>query len=279
MITAEIDPQSMRNLNSAIGNFILQTGRDSDKVLKDQAKLFVKDLIKVTPPFGKATFSESYNEQRKSGEDAVERDIRKVFIPLRVFAESVSSRNPKLAAAILAAGGIVGSNVKTKKSKVVKSSIDMDALDAIFRNMGMEGRVVRYVNPEIHQRARGRRGRVKRATPLFVVSEKSLDSYITSVKKDVGKAKSGWLKAAIGLGVAGIPNWIRRHLTPGVFVDKTLANNPEASITVGNLVEYSGDFDAAKFEAAIQNRQRGMANQLAKMAEHRARKANSGSTV
>ena len=208
----------------------------------------------------------------------MERDIRKVFVPLRVLADNISKENPKLGLALLMAGGIATSNITTRKARFSKASVDMDALDAIFRNMGMEGRVIRYANGDLHEQARGRKGRVKRATPYFVVSEKSIDNYIKIKKAHVGRAKSGWVKAAAGLGLA-LPNWIRRHLTPGVYRDNTGANNPEASITVGNLVSFAGDFNPQPFEAAIVNRQRSMLTQLQKMAEHAARKANSGRTL
>jgi hypothetical protein len=226
--TIDIDPASMRRLNETIAKFTTEIGLDSVKVLKDQGRLFVRDLIKVTPPFGDATFSESYNTQRKAGESAVERDIRKVFVPLRQFAENVSKTNPELGVTLTMKGGITGSNIANRKLKRSSNRIDMQALEAIFRNMGMEGRVMLNVDPAIHEKARGRRGRVRRATPVVVVNEKSIDKYIKEKQGHIGKAKAGFMKAAIGLAVKGIPNWIRRHMTPGVFRDQTGANNPNA---------------------------------------------------
>lgn len=277
MITVEADQRSVTKLNAAIRAFIEETGREAGKVLKDQARLLVRDFIKATPPFGKHSFSENYNEQRRIGEAAVERDIRNVFIPVSVFAEQLSGSNPDLAYRILEASGISSSNVTRKKATQKRTAIDMDALDAIFRNMGLEGRVIRYANPDLHERAKGRRGRVKRATPYFVVSEKSIDNYIKEVKTHIGRAKAGWMRSAMGLALKGIPNWIKRHTTPGMFRDKS--KDPNASITVGNLIEFSGDFDPRTFDAAMINRQRGMENQLKKMAEKQARKANSGSAI
>lgn len=275
--TLQIDPKSLANLNQAIAKFVSETGREYASVLKQQSKLLVKDLISATPPFGKSTFSESYNAQRRIGEAAVKRDIQKVFRPITALADAVAKNgNSKLAAALLANSGISVSS-KTQKINQKGSGVNMDALNTIFERMGMAGRVLLEVDPKIHNSARGRRGRVKRATPYYIVKTKSIDRYIKLRQSHVGKAKAGWIKAAVGTGLRGVPKWIKQHLTPGVFVDKSTI--PDGSITVGNLVSHAGDFKPSTFEAAMQNRVRGMQTQLEKIAEAQARKANSGRAV
>jgi hypothetical protein len=271
MITVGLDSNK---LNAQIAEFIRQTGREAGKVLKAQARLLVRDLIAATPPFGKAAFSrdvESYNDQRAIGRKAVERDIRKVFVSLRDYIKELD--NVKLAAALTQAGGLgASSNIKTRKQSFRKSSVDMPALEAIFRNMGKEGRVIMEVNADLHKKARNRRGRTVggKSNRYVVVRERSLDKYISEVQRRVGYAKAGWMKAAIALGVKGIPNWIKQHVTAGVFEDRTNASN--MSVTVGNLVEFQEDFDRRQFQAALKNREIAIPIEMRKIVEGEARK-------
>lgn len=268
--TLEIASSDLDRFNRSIEKFAAESNRSFGDVIRQQAKLLVKDLIRATPPFGRNTFSESFNAQRRAGMDAVERDIRKVFVPLRVFVERTNS--PKLAAALSSAGGLVAVNRVSRKQGVKRSGVDMQALEAIFRNIGMDGVIIREVKPELHEEARNSKGRVgKRPRSYIVVDERSINRYIKLKQSHIGKAKAGWMKAAIGLAVAGIPGWIREHLTAGVFVDKS-KGIIDQTITIGNLVSYSSDFSEAPFRAAIENRIRSMRLMLERIASRLTKK-------
>lgn len=268
--------EAERKLNADIRTFIGWTGRDSQKELKNQGRLLTRDLIGATPPFGAHAFNrreESYNEQRRIGEAAVERDIRKVFIPLRLFVEQLAGHNPELALALSLAGGLGAVNRVSRKQSQRASRVDMDALQAIFRNMGKEGMILPVVNPSLHEAARNRFGRVRRSRLYVVVNERSINQYIREKKAHVGKAKAGWLKAALGLGLKAIPDWIRRHLVAGIFTDRSSPTFETQSITIGNLIEYGADFDPARFSAALENRSRAMKLTMEAMMKRQAERA------
>jgi hypothetical protein len=59
-----------------------RTKRAAGEVVADQARLFVRDCIKLTPPFDKQPLGESFNVQRRAGERAVLQDVGKVFVTL-----------------------------------------------------------------------------------------------------------------------------------------------------------------------------------------------------
>lgn len=267
--TLEIASSELLRFNRMVEKFSTETRRSFKDVLWQQAKLLVKDLIRATPPFGGNAFSESFNAQRRVGMEAVERDIRSVFTSLREFVGRLHDQD--LANALSMAGGL-GSMNKTRRNRGWRSGVDMQALEAIFRNMGMDGRIIRDVKPELHEQARNQRGRVgKRSKSYIVVDEGSIKRYIKLKQSHIGKAKAGWMKAAIGLAVSGIPRWIRDHLAPGVFTDKS-NGILEQSITVGNLVSYAADFSERPFRAAIENRIRSMKIQMEKIAAALAKK-------
>ena len=226
------------------------------EAVRKQARLFLEDVVRATPPFGKHPFSESFNEQRKIGENAVVRDLRKIFRLVRPLGRWLGrrARDPQMQERV--EGYVQGGNLR--------------AIRTILSNM-LNGADVRHeVEPALHMVRRGGRGRVGRGSLTFIVEERSFNRYLAAVLKHVGRAKAGWARAAAQLGVK-LPNWITRHSTGGVYEDNLGSENP--SVTVGNLIEFGGDFDQGPFDAAIENRVRSMAKELEKVFEYEARKA------
>ena len=68
------------DFNRKIDELIELTGKSAAEVLTSEGRLFTADVIKMTPPFSGAPSTESFNVQRKAGEGAVERDIKRVYI-------------------------------------------------------------------------------------------------------------------------------------------------------------------------------------------------------
>ncbi|XHR30914.1 MAG: hypothetical protein ACFUZC_10185 [Chthoniobacteraceae bacterium] len=62
-----------RAFRSALKRFEANSKRSREAVLKDQARLFVRDVILVTPP------NKNFKLNRKGGEAAVSNDIRKIL--------------------------------------------------------------------------------------------------------------------------------------------------------------------------------------------------------
>lgn len=258
--------------NSEMTRFIEETGREAGEVIRDQARLFVRDLIAATPPFGGHTFDrrqESFNDQRRIGRARVEKDIRKKFISLRQFIDE-RVHNQEIKEALAAAGGL-GVSKKTGKGTFSKRRANPEAVALILKNMGIDMKVMVLPDPADHQRARTRKGRVNRPRQVIVLQDRALDRYVRQVQEHVGKSKAGWLQAALALGVKGIPAWISAHVTPGLIEDES-AKELEPSITIGNLVPWGADFDRGPIDAAAANRIVSMRTQLEKLMENAARK-------
>jgi hypothetical protein len=66
----KIDDSAFR---AALKRFEANSKRSREAVIKDQARLFVRDVILITPP------NKNYKLNRKGGEAAVSNDIRKIF--------------------------------------------------------------------------------------------------------------------------------------------------------------------------------------------------------
>ena len=67
-----------RGFNKALRELAAVTDRTLDEVLKQQARLAVKDAISLTPPFHKFGTSTS-RKHLKAGENAIERDLNNIF--------------------------------------------------------------------------------------------------------------------------------------------------------------------------------------------------------
>jgi hypothetical protein len=159
--------------------------KSRNDLVKQEMGLLVGELIKNTAPFG------LNNSGKKQGEQAVERDIGKVFTGMD--ARSIATMAKKLP------------NLKT--SGKGHNVFDNNGVDANF-----------------HQEFRDRRGRVTRKGTRIInikgfkpisdkvhVSKAQLKAYIKSIQAHVGSAKGGWMAAAIRYGTKGIPEWISRH--------------------------------------------------------------------
>ena len=60
-------------------------------------------------------------------------------------------------------------------------------------------------------------------------NRKAIDRYIQTAQKAVGKAMSGWLKAANALGLKGVPKWIKGAEGSGIYEERGDANKTERS--------------------------------------------------
>jgi hypothetical protein len=210
-------------------------------LLMEEARLFVRDAIRATPPFARATYSESFNVQRRLGEGAVKRDIGGLFKTQDSLGFVKNPRNMKLAVDMLNA-------IKRR---------DAQAANAILKNVGVDMAAIASADPGVHQSARGRRGRVVSRRKYLVLDARSVAQFIKTKQSHVGRAKAGWVPAARALGLQ-LPGWITRHSTPGIYKpDYENASMP--AVTVGNLISFGSDFSHLRIvQAALNNRVKSM---------------------
>lgn len=258
-------------LQAALRQFIRDTGRSMTRVVKQQARLFLRDLIGATPPFGKHPFrrksndegeGESYLEQRRIGERATRRDVKRVYRKFSVLIRWFERHGQAHLAHYLTQ--LMERGDAQEITKVLRNLRGTNLNRVTVRQM---------VEPAIHEARRNERGRVThQRSDEFVLNERSLDKYIEEKVSHVGRAKAGWITAALGLGLGALPNWIRRHSTPGLLIDDS-SNETAPSVTVGNLIEYAADFPSDPFDAAVDNRIRAMRIEAEKVIAGEARKA------
>lgn len=212
MTTLDIDTRGFKRDLYELGRLAGQTTQD---VVRGQARLLVRDLIRLTPPFGKAPGTEGLTAQRAIGSNAVRRDIRWGF---RVPADTNSVGNSLL--------------------KYARQGRIEDARKLLDRVKSKALGVLRQPNNAAHREIRDSRGRVRRTERVWLVGG-GVDGYTRKKMAMVGYAKSGWGEAAAKLRVRARdnPSWIRSHNVRGLLVDQTNSTT-RPTVTVGNLVPY-----------------------------------------
>lgn len=206
-----------------------------------RAKILTYDLISWTPPRAKRTdanpggdFHDSgrtnWPAQKQAGENQIKYELIKLFPPLSTA--NVISHPVE---------GLI------RWARYIEKYIKERNLSAIAKMLQDIGLPVPYVlmeaSEDVHQGARGDRGRVRANVRYPVVVKASVQKLIKQVIKRVGKLKAGWMKAANALGVKGLPVWITTHVgIPGEYIDDRW--HPRfPSITVGNGAPAATDMD------------------------------------
>lgn len=194
--------------------------KDSATIVRQQTRLGVRDAVKMTPPFRTGGQNEPFNVQRRAGENAVREDISRVFQPI----DSLDVyRNP-------------GSEVGVALRRAVRRR-DTKAVEALLRRIGITliAGVLVDVRPEMHVRARSRRGRVSpRRRPYIVLRSAGVRRYVREQVQKVGNAKGRWPILQSGNKA---PRWIMRHGRRGLWDDDS-KHPTKPSITFGNTAFY-----------------------------------------
>ena len=187
------------------------TKTDARKVVKEEARLLLQQIIKFTPPFGEQYLTSTGKTRRPHGKtigrQAVDRDIRRALNPMLEedwrsprIKEVIRNRDTKAMMAIL-------DNMKYTKSK------GMTEWAGDFRSQ--------------HLKVRDNYGRVRKKSNVFTFDGKGTLNYIKKVQKRVGMAKGSWGKA---LSLAGG--------TPAPWTIKALA---ESSKNIHKELDHMND--------------------------------------
>jgi hypothetical protein len=229
------------------------------EIIKDQSRLFAKDMCDFTPPFsgkkpqitkgGDGGFG---TKARDKGRAAVSRDVRKIFAPL--------SQAP---ATGVASGGNVGVlnawiNEKLKLPgphypdyifKMVQSGRilgqgefdyfkNIEARKGTPKTKFMLGTNESSVK-SLHEHIRGKPSyKVKDSDKLamtYVDNWKVVERYINRVQQRVGRLKSGWYYAGLNLGRMPTAAWIANQGGQTSIYRPKLAG-PDPVITLGSTI-------------------------------------------
>jgi hypothetical protein len=195
---------------STFARFVRLTNNSIEDELKNQARLFVIDAIKVTPPFHQGR-GQGATAAKHAGEDAISRRIGKSFVGVQ----------------------LVGS----RKITHLFGRTDVPGLPYIVPTVEKYPDVEGIYSSE-KARAR-RRPKVKFMGPPKTVDRRKVRKVWQREIKKVGWLAGGWNKAATALGAGNkVPAFVRRHAAaPGqVQIDFTAAR---LRIVLVNQVRYA----------------------------------------
>ena len=249
------------------------TGLSLRDAIKQQAGLVCIDAMKMTPPFpstrgvkgGANALKTPFTQHRKAGERAIMRDIKRVYKPASMWPDMTTGSDKAKQIAkyarkgnITAIHGITSHGYVKRISKIEKKA----TLEFMKAQRTRSGRVSPGYGALLHT------GRIpdfqKRETDVLE-SYGGLKRIYNALRKRLGIAKSGWVKAADSLGVGKrVPNWIRRHGT-GNGIYRLQRGKVDWAVIMGNATPFIQEKgrDLRIVELALEGRQRLIEKQIA----------------
>jgi len=212
----------VEDVMNSVNRFSREMGLDLLKELKITGRTLAVSLAHSTQPFGMSPAA------RKSGESAVETDVRKVFgTPSSVY-EDLDIKNE-------AAAGAFWREFTNKNTSGMLEILQEEGLYI--------QQITHAPSPTLHESHRKAKGRVYlKMQRGMVLDSKALTAYIKQRQKMVGFAKAGWARAAEMLGgLRGFPVWAStRH--PGATGGAEVSEDPyHPMVTIRNSVSYIRD--------------------------------------
>ncbi len=232
-----------REFRNTLGKIAQLGSRTLEEVSQQQASLFTQDASSFTPPFGKAPVKESASEKKRIGERAIERDVKRAFMPiesLRVFHTNTEMGK--------------GLQRAAKKKNTILT-------EELLRQSGVRVRgVVTEPSQELHRGMKNNRGRIIKARSYVMIGKPSkLKRYVKDQQRRVGLAKDGWTTPLVNLK-RNPPPWVRRHSTLSGIYREEHGDTP--SVVVGNSVQHAQSSYDRISQQAWNNRMRNSQKQL-----------------
>lgn len=229
---------------------------DSGALLRDEARLLVRDLMQLTPPKNGGGLS--------AGQRAAERDINRVFLPIRKALKLLrstlgESKTTSLIARLLRKGKfeeakrfLMPNKVWNLRVRVRAHSRNGSPVSEYHQRRTVktgnipgvdeatEMTTGATIDPAKHTSRRNRYGKVlgRRYSQILLDNRagQALRKYIQEVKDRVGFALAGWLPAADRMGFRVADKWVARFRgkAPGNVIDASNMSGPRMSITLIN---------------------------------------------
>ena len=228
-------------------------------VVKQQAHRFAKDMCDFTPPFSGSQPAISKggeggygNKAKKKGQDAVSRDVRKIFAPLAqapatgvasagnlgIFSAWIGAKaklppphDPQYVFKMVEQGRIIGQG-EFERFKQIESK--HGSRRTRFLMGTTEGSI-----KSIHEDRRGKKSykvyETGKTEKVYVDEWKPVERYIKRVQQRVGKLKSGWYYAGLKLGKMPTSAWIANQ-GAGTSIYQTKLGVADPTIKLGSTV-------------------------------------------
>lgn len=258
-----------------INAMVYELGADAQKLLREEMRLLLRDIIALTPP---KTFPQ--------GRNAVATDLAKVYITTKKIAKELDKSSPgasvafyramkrgdTVTAAQIAVGGSGTTTVRVKSysrggkhgSRVKTYQRTAHTFASKIPGLTPNTSFAETLDPQVHIRRRDKYGRVRGNFISQIVDDaKGYAAYLKTLWDRVGFAKAGWVAAYKTLGgqpqdfiarLAGVPR--------SSFAEVT--SQDEKSITVSTTSSKIPGYERFVLEA-MRNRERSMANEIARL--------------
>lgn len=207
MFTVETKWQK-KEFEQSLARFAAITKGSMREVLENQARLFVEDVVKVTPPFSQGV---NATKARQRGEKSIKANLNKLFVARPL----VGSRKVT---------HLFGKTDVPGLPYVVKTTERYPDVEGIYRTekKAAKGRAVRGVRFQ------------RQELPVSLAKVRKI---YAREKKNVGWLAGGWNRAASKLG-SKVPAWVKRHAaSPGAISMRF--SRTKLSIRVENRVDYA----------------------------------------
>ena len=281
--TLQVDDTVFRDRLNALAMHV----GDAGKVLKQEAKMLMREIIARTPPQGGTSRVSRYEtidvNARRQGELAIAKDLKSVF---EVMSDANYAKWLNIARLKRLQRSKSGARFKfnyimpSGTTDRTKAIVDVELYGETLEQMREHHQSLRSPSTgRTLQKFRNRRdplGRNKRIEIMYV-SRSMYEKYRAQVWKYVGKQKGGWGVGAQLLGIR-LPGWIMRHAN-GVngYVLSNLDDKTSPSITIGNKTPGVIRNCERIVNYALQNRARFMERNLARLIKYGSGKTgNSG---
>jgi len=226
------------------------------EVVRDEMRLLTIAAAGYTPPFSGKQLAKMGNtgwseNARHMGENAIERDLRFIFIP-------VTEMNLWYTAA---------------KFREAWEKQDTVKIQTMLRDAKrFSGKAAIAPDPAFHrQQRRFPRGSVRRGAQWqAIVNPGALENYIAAKQKRVGYAKSGWKAAAVAFG-AKLPKWVTRHNGRGSAIDDTRGTDRIHAVIANEIPRLQKEGrDLRIMELALQGRSKALEKKVRETLRERA---------
>lgn len=189
-VTADLDFSKLNSRVEELHDAFIGQGQDGDAatVFADEARLFVKQVIKLTPPNNQA-----------QGEAAIDRDLMKLFEPVNsdwIDDVVIAHGHNNIDEWITTAGG-----ERKHLQWTYADNTGGPMADFHHRNMDNRGHTTNL---------KASRGADTWYAP-YVVGYENFVVYSKKVKSHVGRRKAAWAKSFTALG-GTVSRWIGRHV-------------------------------------------------------------------
>lgn len=250
-------------LTAFIPQYLAETKRGIKAGTISVARTVAQELIKYTPPFDRNDFT-SYQQAKKAGEGALERDIKKVYwLISKLF-------------------GTLKDEGKLKEARIIRKLVtsgEYSKAEEILKTTGIKQRNVQigiFDGGKAHKQSRNRRGRVSRHVPaLIVINSKGLDEYIKAKKQMIGFTRGGWLSGASSAQVMPrkMPVWIKRWQGKSPGDGAQTPSRRGFAVRITNGVSFmSSSISPSRINSALKDAEAKLRKQMEIIVAHRNRK-------